>query len=73
MLDVAREAGVSASTVSRILNGTARVTSDKRKAVEKAIRSSTPAQPLARSLKTGTTMTQGIPTQDVESLFTAAR
>ena len=38
VLDVAREAGVSPSTVSRILNGTARVTSDKRSAVEEAIR-----------------------------------
>src|SRR5579871_4306519 len=37
LLDVARLAGVSASTVSRILNGTARVTEDKRQAVERAI------------------------------------
>lgn len=70
VLDVAREAGVSASTVSRILNGTARVTSDKRKAVEKAIRKLDFRPNLfARSLKTGTTMTVGILTQDVESPF----
>lgn len=70
VLDVAREAGVSASTVSRILNGTAPVTSDKRKAVEKAIRKLDFRPNLfARSLKTGTTMTVGILTQDVESPF----
>ena len=36
-MDVAREAGVSVSTVSRIVNGTARVADDKRLAVEAAI------------------------------------
>jgi LacI family transcriptional regulator len=70
VLDVAREAGVSPSTVSRILNGTARVTSDKRSAVEEAIRKLDFRPNLfARSLKTGTTMTIGILTQDVESPF----
>lgn len=70
VLDVAREAGVSPSTVSRILNGTARVTSDKRQAVERAIRKLDFKPNLfARSLKTGTTMTVGILTQDVESPF----
>ena len=70
VLDVAREAGVSPSTVSRILNGTARVTSDKRSAVEEAIRKLDFRPNLfARSLKTGTTMTVGILTQDVESPF----
>lgn len=70
VLDVAREAGVSPSTVSRILNGTARVTSDKRQAVEEAIRKLDFRPNLfARSLKTGTTMTVGILTQDVESPF----
>jgi LacI family transcriptional regulator len=70
VLDVAREAGVSPSTVSRILNGTARVTSDKRSAVEAAIRKLDFRPNLfARSLKTGTTMTVGILTQDVESPF----
>lgn len=70
VLDVAREAGVSPSTVSRILNGTARVASDKRQAVERAIRKLDFKPNLfARSLKTGTTMTVGILTQDVESPF----
>lgn len=70
LLDVAREAGVSPSTVSRILNGTARVTSDKRQAVETAI-SKLDFKPnlFARSLKTGTTMTIGILAQDIESPF----
>ena len=35
--DIARRAGVSASTVSRILNGSAKVAADKRQAVEDAI------------------------------------
>jgi len=70
VLDMAREAGVSPSTVSRILNSTARVTSDKRSAVEEAIRKLDFRPNLfARSLKTGTTMTVGILTQDVESPF----
>lgn len=70
LLDVARAAGVSASTVSRILNGTARVAADKRKAIEDAIRELDFKPNLfARSLKTGTTMTIGILTQDIESPF----
>lgn len=70
LLDVAREAGVSPSTVSRILNGTARVASDKRTAVEDAIRRLDFKPNLfARSLKTGTTMTVGVLTQDIESPF----
>jgi DNA-binding LacI/PurR family transcriptional regulator len=38
ILDVAHAAGVSPSTVSRVLNGTAAVSPEPRKAVEKAIR-----------------------------------
>lgn len=70
--DVARAAGVSASTVSRILNGSARVADDKRAAVEAAIRQLRfRPDHAARSLKTGTTMTVGVLVQDVESPFFA--
>ncbi len=66
--DVAREAGVSVSTVSRIVNGTARVADDKRLAVEAAIARLNYRPNLhARSLKTGTSMTIGILTQRIES------
>lgn len=70
VLDVAREAGVSASTVSRILNGSTRVGSDKREAVERAIKKLDFKPNLfARYLKSGTTMTVGILGQDIESPF----
>lgn len=70
---VAREAGVSPSTVSRILNGTAVVTADKRAAVEAAIerlryRPNVIAQGLAR----GRSMGVGVLTQDIGSPFYAA-
>lgn len=70
VLDVARLAKVSVSTVSRILNGSARVSEEKREAVENAIRA-LDFQPnlSARSLKVGTTMTVGVLTQDIESPF----
>jgi LacI family transcriptional regulator len=70
LMDVARAAGVSAATVSRILNGTAKVGEDKRKAVEDAI-SALNFRPnlFARSLKTGITMTVGVLTQSLESQF----
>lgn len=70
VLDVAREAGVSVSTVSRIINGTVKVSEDKRLAVEEAIRRLEFKPNLfARSLKKGTTMTIGVLTQDIESPF----
>ena len=68
VMDVAREAGVSVSTVSRIVNGTARVADDKRLAVEAAIaRLGYRPNLHARSLKMGTSMTIGILTQKIES------
>lgn len=72
LLDVARRAGVSAATVSRILNGTARVAPDKVEAVQEAI-AQLKFQPnlFARSLKTGVTMTVGVLTQSLESPFYA--
>lgn len=72
--DVARLAGVSPATVSRILNGTAAVADDKRKAVESAIAQLGFKPNLAaRGLRGGSSMTIGILTQEMESPhFTAA-
>ena len=51
--DVARHAGVSISTVSRVLNGTARVNSDMKQRVEAAIEAlAYQPDPAARSLRT---------------------
>jgi LacI family transcriptional regulator len=70
LLEVARVAGVSASTVSRILNGTAKVAPGKREAVEQAIAQLNFKPNLfARSLKTGITMTVGVLTQSIESQY----
>ena len=70
LLDVARLAGVSPSTVSRILNGTARVSSDKRQAVLAAIAAVNFApNPMAQGLKKGRSMTIGIVVQDIASPF----
>jgi LacI family transcriptional regulator len=70
LLDVARLAGVSAATVSRILNGSARVTPDKRAAVEKAIeRLQFRPNFAAQSLRSGSTRTIGILTQELESPY----
>ncbi|WP_338848334.1 substrate-binding domain-containing protein [Massilia sp. W12] len=67
---VAKEAGVSPSTVSRILNGTAKVSEDKRRAVEAAI-ARTHFQPnaMARGLAKGRTMSIGVLTQFIDSPF----
>ena len=70
VIDVARAAGVSPSTVSRILNSSAGVAPEKRAAVDAAIRElDFRPNASARSLKTGTTMTVGVVVQDLESLF----
>jgi len=70
LMDVAREAGVSPSTVSRILNGTAKVSEDKRQAVVAAIAhmNFAPNQ-MAQGLKKGCSMTIGIVVQDISSPF----
>ena len=70
LLDVARHAGVSASTVSRILNGTAKVSDEKRQAVLAAIEKMhfAPNQ-MAQGLKRGCSMTIGIVVQDISSPF----
>jgi LacI family transcriptional regulator len=70
--EIARAAGVSPSTVSRILNGTVRVSSEKREAVEQAI-AQFRYRPnvLARSLASGRSNTIGVLTQTVASPFYA--
>jgi len=67
---VARAAGVSSSTVSRIINGTANVSAAKRENVLR-IMSQLNYQPnvLARGLARGRTMGIGVLTQDISSPF----
>ncbi len=67
---VAEAAGVSPSTVSRILNGTARVSADKESAVRTAIESlGFSPNPVARGLAGGRTASIGVLTQTVSSPF----
>jgi LacI family transcriptional regulator len=67
---VAREAGVSPSTVSRILNGTARVRDDKMRAVKAAIaKLQFMPNSAARSLAGGKSMSIGVVTQAIDSPF----
>ncbi|WP_026332407.1 LacI family DNA-binding transcriptional regulator [Deinococcus apachensis] len=70
LAEVARAAGVSASTVSRILNGTANVSAEKREAVERTLtRLNYRPNVLARGLASGRTMSVGVLTQDISSPF----
>jgi LacI family transcriptional regulator len=70
---VAEQAGVSPSTVSRILNGTADVSDDKRAAVDKAIaRLGFVPNPVARGLAGGRTLSIGVVTQAIDSPFYGA-
>ncbi len=67
---VATKAGVSPSTVSRILNGTAVVSADKKKAVEEAISTlGFIPNPIARGLAGGKTLSVGVVTQAIDSPF----
>lgn len=68
--EVARRAGVSPSTVSRILNGTARVRESKREAVERAI-ADLDYHPnvIARGLARGRSMSVGVITPNIASPF----
>lgn len=67
---VAAAAGVSPSTVSRILTGNARVSDDKRTAVEEAIqRLGYQPNVMARGLAQGRTYSIGVLTQDINSPF----
>jgi LacI family transcriptional regulator len=67
---VAEAAGVSPSTVSRILNGTATVSVEKREAVDRAIaRLGFVPDPVARGLAGGRTLSIGVVTQSIDSPF----
>ncbi len=67
---VAQAAGVSPSTVSRILNGTAVVSDDKREAVDRAIAQlGFVPDPMARGLAGGRTLSIGVVTQSMDSPF----
>jgi LacI family transcriptional regulator len=70
---VAERAGVSPSTVSRILNGTAIVSDDKRAAVDNAIAAlGFVPNPVARGLAGGRTLSIGVLTQALDSPFYGA-
>lgn len=67
---VAEHAGVSPSTVSRILNGTAVVSDEKRAAVDRAIAElGFVPNPMARGLAGGRTLSVGVITQAIDSPF----
>lgn len=70
---VAERAGVSPSTVSRILNGTAVVSPDKRAAVDEAIaKLGFVPNPVARGLAGGRTLSIGVISQAIDSPFYGA-
>ena len=68
--DVAREAGTSVSTVSRVLTGSTPVSDEKRHLVEEAIeRLGYRPSLVARSLKTQTTYSIGLLINDITNPF----
>lgn len=70
ILDIAREAGVSPSTVSRVLNGTVPVASDKRDAVLAVVkRLRYQPSAVAQGLVRGRTGAVGVLTQSIASPF----
>lgn len=70
---VAELAGVSSSTVSRILNGTAVVSAEKRQAIDEAIaKLGFIPNPVARGLAGGRTLSVGVITQALDSPFYGA-
>jgi LacI family transcriptional regulator len=70
---VAERAGVSPSTVSRILNGTAVVSDEKRAAVDEAIaKLGFVPNPVARGLAGGRTLSVGVLSQAIDSPFYGA-
>jgi LacI family transcriptional regulator len=67
---VAQASGVSPSTVSRILNGTAVVSQEKREAIDRAIAElGFIPNPIARGLAGGRTFSVGVVTQALDSPF----
>ena len=67
---VAKDAGVSPSTVSRILNSTATVSGEKKRAVDAAIKKlNFRPNPVARGLAGGRTLSIGVVTQTIDSPF----
>jgi LacI family transcriptional regulator len=67
---VATASGVSSSTVSRILNGTAVVSKSKREAIDRAIADlGFVPNPIARGLAGGRTLSVGVITQAIDSPF----
>ena len=67
---VARRAGVSAATVSRMINNTGQVSVKRRTVIEAAISElNFIPNPLAKSLATGKTLTIGVVTQAIDSPF----
>ncbi len=71
--EVARAAGVSPSTVSRILNGTAVVSPVKKKLVDDAIaKLGFVPNPVARGLASGKTLSIGVITQAIDSPYYGA-
>lgn len=70
MRDVARLAGVSTSTVSAVINGTAHVSSDKKTKIQEAMLAlDYHPDAIARSLKTGRSNAIGIITPDITNAF----
>jgi LacI family transcriptional regulator len=70
---VAERAGVSPSTVSRILNGTAVVSAEKRAAVDEAVaKLGFVPNPVARGLAGGRTLSIGVVSQAIDSPFYGA-
>ena len=70
---VAERAGVSPSTVSRILNGTAVVSDEKRAAVDEAVaKLGFVPNPVARGLAGGRTLSIGVVSQAIDSPFYGA-
>jgi LacI family transcriptional regulator len=70
---VAQAAGVSASTVSRVLNGTAIVSDFKKQAIDQAIaKLGFVPNPIARGLAGGRTFSVGVITQALDSPFYGA-